>query len=339
MPRKPIKNERDTQFYRIFGILNALDAGRELQVAELAQKYGTDVRTIQRDFIAIRRCGYSIVSCGKGGKKFADGVHLRKTETTAEQQAAIITLHEISKGLGISSQLPIKELRDILASSAPDSRIVPLMPTRKAPVNPDPLILEGIKTAIEDRHKLDIKYLPPGQKQELERRIRPIRLLFFEGITYVLAVPDNNPDVLIKYRLDRITWHNFVGVEAPKRTYRDRQARSFSYALDAFEPPANIDELLEQSHSIWGIMREKDRKVRIKLKVTGWAIEYFQNQEIVPKQKVTLQKDGSLIFEAKIGHTMEIIPHILHWLPHVQVINPPALKAEIRAKITDYLKK
>jgi len=355
MPRHIIRSQHDTQHYRIIDILSTLDDEGEVDLQRLADKYEVTLRTIKRDFQAIEACGYEIENTQEPGKKrYAPGFSLYKAKPSSSQQAALIMVNSVAKNLGSAIQKPLETLFERLTGKKPAGRpdeTVPIMPTNKRMDNFDEEILDVITSAIRQCFRIDITYAPPDKPGTIERCICPLKLLVAEGSTYVLAMPDLKRGSLIKYRLDRIQKCKLTGMpeekEPVKKKWRPWQRGKHSRSYDEmqkltphlkrFEPLPGLDKILEKSHSIWGVALEKDRKIQVKLLVKGYALEYFKNQELMADQKVTIQDDGSLIFEAKIADNREVIPHILRWVPHVTVIAPDELKAEITKTIQTYV--
>lgn len=311
------KGEGDRKHYRIGKILNLLDNG-PIKVSELAAEFNVTPRSIERDFERIELYGYEVETPAKGIKRFAPGVSLKKSKLTTDQHSALIMLHEMSKNLGGSVNKSFSSLFKHLTESDPwESNIIPIMP-RLIRVDTVPYIKE-IEEAIDYGRKLDMDYRPGRQPEAVRRLVCPLKILFADGFAYLLALPEGKKDRAITYRIDRI--------------------KSLAVSEESFTPPAGVDKLVRKARNIWGVMPEKYRKILVRLKVESWARDYFRHQEIIGGQKTTEEKDGSVTFEAKVGQLMEIIPHIMRWIPHVTPLEPPELKTEVRAMVDRYFKK
>ncbi len=311
------RSDGDRQHYRIGKILNRLEEG-PVHLRTLATEFGVVKRSIERDIDRIELYGYNIITPKKGWRQFAPGVSLKKGKLDIQQQSALIILNEVSKNLGSSMQQSFGTLfKHLMEADPADSVIVPVMPkiinTKEIP------FIDQIEAAISDNRKLKIQYNYEAKGEIVPRTICPVKILISEGNAYVLTISERFHGSPITYRIDRI------------KTLEDTPEK--------FSPPDNLNELLEKARSIWGIMPEKERTTLIRLRVTEWAREYFRYQEIIGGQKIIPQDDGSYIYEAKIGRLMEIVPHILRWMPYVKVLEPKELKETVKYRINEYLKK
>jgi len=45
-----------------------------------------------------------------------------------------------------------------------------------------------------------------------------------------------------------------------------------------------------------------------------------------------------LIVSAKVGHPNQVVPIVRYWIPHIRIISPEGLQAEMETEITSYLK-
>jgi len=104
-----------------------------------------------------------------------------------------------------------------------------------------------------------------------------------------------------------------------------------------FDEKENLKEYLDNNINIW--FPDK-RNIKAAIKVEEGEAEYFRKRTYFPYQKIKkTNKDGSIVIEMKIGDFMEVIPTILRWIPHVQVISPIELKNEVKDRLLTYLQK
>jgi predicted DNA-binding transcriptional regulator YafY len=302
--------------YRIWQILNRLQNG-EVRLKTLAEEFKVTKKSIERDMDRIELSGWAVVITKPGWRAFAPGVGLKRAELSTEQQATLAVLNEVSRNLGKPMYDSFQTIFKHLMECDPwESDIIPVMP--KLINKKDIPHAAQIISAIEDRRQLKIKYRYETKKTELKIIIHPVKILISEGFPYVLTAPQKD-GAWKKYRIDRIL--------------------SLEELPEKFPAPEGLDKALKQARSIYGIMPEKDRKIQVRLSVDILARDYFRHQELVGGQKIKLMPDGSLTYEAKVGNLMEIIPHILRWIPHVTVVEPQDLKDRIRASVNAYLKR
>ncbi|MCG2726741.1 MAG: transcriptional regulator [Elusimicrobia bacterium] len=309
------KNEGDKKYYRILRILNMLNKG-QVKVSKLAQEFNVTVRSIERDLERINMTEFRLDSPEKGVWKFAPGISLKETKMSPGQSAAFVMLAEISKNLGGTVDKSFKTLfKNIMRTNPWESNIIPIMP-KMIGLKKHPYIAD-IEYAIDNRKELRIEYFLEDKNEIVKRYICPLKILFADGLTYILSMfKDKNK--YMKYRLDKIKKLDITEIEFPY--------------------PKNITKIIEDARNIWGATDSKYRKIIVSLKIKDWARDYFLTQEIIGGQKITKEKDGSLLFKAKVCHIMEILPHILRWMPNITVLEPEELKEEINNKIKDYLK-
>ena len=103
-----------------------------------------------------------------------------------------------------------------------------------------------------------------------------------------------------------------------------------------FKYNKNIDTILKESTNIWF---EKDRPLAVTLEVSAECAKYFKNKTYFPLQKVEKElKDGRVILSCKAAKEEEILPTVLHWLPHIKVLAPAGLHTRVKEVLNHYLK-
>ncbi|MDO8805857.1 MAG: WYL domain-containing protein [Elusimicrobiota bacterium] len=302
---------------RIVSILCSLNDG-SVRLRDVVTKHRKDKRTIHRDFAMIHRAGFCVQTDNAGTYKFAPGVSLSNPgKLTQELQTAFSSMAAFALNSGTPSPESFSNvLRSIFATDAMgDSPILHIMPRVLKENIP---FINDFEYAIEYSKELEIEFQKEPGVPIKKHTICPLKLLMADGSTYVFCTYKGKPTIFPKYRLNRIKKVRII-------------------EGDSFPTPAGMEEALN-AHSIWGVQKKSERKVKVKLVVKDFAREYFRLHELVEGQKVREQKDGSLTFEARIGELPEMIPHVLRWMPHVTVIAPQELKDEVRKRLEDYAK-
>ena len=302
---------------RILSLIAKLSDDR-IRMTTVAQEFGVKKRTIQRDLAIMHKAGFFTQSLGEGYYKFADGINLKNRPLTNAQHTALASLASFSKNLGGGLSESFEKLFQHLTGCTPwESFIVPVMP--KIITDNIPFIKE-IEEAIEYNKELEIDYQSDGPGPVKKHTICPLKVLISDGFAYIFSAYKSKPGIFPKYRVDRIKSLRVLDGEI-------------------FTQPEGMDEALAKARSIWGAMPEKDRKIKVKLKIESWARDYFLRHELVGGQSVKKQKDGSLLFTAQICQLPELIPHVLRWIPNVTVIEPKALKDEVLKRVEEYKNK
>lgn len=302
---------------RVVAIICRLNNG-PVKIRALTAEFGKNKRTIQRDLNLIHRAGFCVQTDNNGLYSFAPGVCLsNRSRLTSEQYDAFSALAAFARNAGVSFSDAFNNIfKSIAGDDSPgEANIIPIMPRVISAGIP---FIKELEYAIEYSKELEIEFQPAGAEQIKKHKVCPLKILVSEGYAYLFCTyKDRKPALFPKYRLDRIR----------KVTILDG---------DSFPVPPGMQAALQNARNIWGVQSKQERKTRIKLRVDGFARDYFRRHELVGGQKISEQKDGSLIFEARIGHLPEIVPAVLRWIPHVTVIAPAALKEEIGRCINEY---
>ena len=119
--------------------------------------------------------------------------------------------------------------------------------------------------------------------------------------------------------------------------------KSFSFAKienlrlmeSHFPADFNIDKQLTEDDGIW----LNDDKKEIVLKIAKDVAGYFKRRKLIANQIIEKElEDGGLIISAKVGHTNQVVPIVRYWIPHVRIISPEGLQAEMEAELSAYLR-
>jgi len=310
----PKKGDYDKRIYRLLYILNRLDSGRKVLSRELAEEFNVSIRSIQRDIAILTSTGFLIHSSSKGVYAFEEGFSLKKMKLTNEEASLLTFLWEVSQSLGGKFS---DSFRNILKKAVQQEYESPFYVKMPEGVRLDKKLpfMEDLETAIEDFQQIDISYCQPD-KPVKAFRLDPLKIIYFDGFWYLLARPSGK-DGVFKFRLERI--------------------RGLEISKSDFIPPKNLKTMLDQSVNIW-FSEKRDKTVT--LKVGKEASGYFKQKIYFPLQKIKKEnKDGSLIIETKISQYEEIIPIIMHWIPHIIVQSPKDLKEEVGKVVEKYLGK
>ena len=303
----------DKKIFRIISILNMLDKQGCVKTGELAEEFGVNVRSIQRDLALINSTGFPIMSLEKGEYRFVDGFSLKKAHLSHQEACLLSLMKEITQNLGKELEDSFKALYNkVLGVEEESPYYIKIADGFK--LDSEYPFIENMKEAIEESKKIYLCYLKNKVKKCFE--LDPLKLIFFNGSWYLLCRVEHK-DSIIKLRLDNIS---DVQVLNKHFVYED-----------------NLKKVLDESTNVW--FQEK-RDVVVKLKVDSEVAPYFEKKKYFPLQKtIKKHKDGSIIIETKIAYQMEVIPDILKWIPFVKVLSPNFIKNEIKQRINQYLKK
>ena len=96
----------------------------------------------------------------------------------------------------------------------------------------------------------------------------------------------------------------------------------------AFVPSVSVQKQLEQEDSIWF----GTQKQEVIVSVDPAVASYFQARALLPHQQIirTLT-DGSLLVSCQMVDSLQVLPLVRFWLPHLRIISPDSLREELMA--------
>jgi predicted DNA-binding transcriptional regulator YafY len=168
--------------------------------------------------------------------------------------------------------------------------------------------IDRISEATVNRKIIEIDYFSMSRKEKTRRKVAPYKIWFFDGAFYLVGNCGLREDIRI-FALDRI--------------------KSLTLTDETFEMPEDfrVEDFMRTS---FGVFHGKPQKVKIRFaaEVAGYISEkiWHETQKIVP------QKDGSILFEARVAGTEEIKFWLMTWGAKAEVLSPAALREEIMSE-------
>jgi predicted DNA-binding transcriptional regulator YafY len=145
--------------------------------------------------------------------------------------------------------------------------------------------------------------------------LKPLKIANYEGFWYLIALDARN-DTLKKYYLKNISQIHIKDQE--------------------FEADTTLDDLLEQSLSVW--FDQGIEPYRVVLEISDTIAKYFRRKPLSKTQRIEeLREDGSLVISVEITSDMEIIPFVKYWMPHIRVVEPVGIRKSIAEDLHKYL--
>lgn len=169
-------------------------------------------------------------------------------------------------------------------------------------------IINRVNEAAVNKKSVEIVYFTMSRKKETRRKVDPYRIWFFNGTFYLIGFCHFREEVRI-FALDRI--------------------KMLHQTKDSFEmlPEFDLDEFMAASFGIY-----QGEPTRVKIRFSPEVAGYIKEKIWHDSQKLEVQEDGSLLFEAVVAGTHEIMYWILGWGSHAEVLEPESLKKEICAQ-------
>lgn len=290
----------DTLVYRLAQMLVKLNQGERLDPQALADEFGVNLRTIQRDLN--ERFAYLPLE-KTDGRYHLDATFLGKLSTRdIERFAGLAGIR------GLFPSLSDDFLRDIFDTRIQSALLV------KGHSYEDLAGKESSFRVLEQAivtHRLIAFDYAKEAGTKLYTDIAPYKLMNHKGIWYLAA---KEGEKLKTYAFTRIERVRFL----------DKQ----------FTPDHRIDKTLAEEDGIW---LSEDKK-EIVLKIAHEVAGYFKRRKLIANQIIEKElEDGGLIVSARVGHANQIIPIVRYWIPHIRIISPEDLQHEMEQELADYL--
>ena len=295
-------DNHDTLVFRLAQILVKLNQGEKLDPYLLADEFGVNLRTIQRD-LNVR---FAYLPLQKSdGRYHLDPAFLGKLSTKDIERFAGLA--------GVGGLFPALSddfLRDIF-----DTRIQAALLVKghhyENLAGKESLFRE-LEKAIIARQQVAFDYLKTAGKKAYPA-LSPYKLINNKGIWYVAALDGEKLKSFSFSKIERL------------RTLET------SFTWDQ-----RIDKQLAEEDGIW-LSEEKQEVV---LKVSSEVASYFKRRRLSANQVIEKElEDGGLIVSAKVGHPNQILPIVRYWIPHIRIISPETLQDEMEIGLAEYLKR
>lgn len=184
----------------------------------------------------------------------------------------------------------------------------------------DPVIWETVSNGLRQNRQIDISHQKAGAEKAVRRTVDPYHIVNFKGEWYLIGHCHKRNSV-IRFAMSRI--HQ---AELLKTAYRIPDDFNFNTFIG----------------SSFGIMTE-DTEYTVKIRFGRELSPYITERQWHPSQKITEQKDGTVILTFKTNSLFEVKRWVLSWGPGAQVMEPSELKksvtSDIRRMIDCYDKK
>ena len=293
-------DNHDTLVYRLAQILVKFNQGEKLDPQALAEEFGVNLRTIQRDL----NLRFAYLPLQKtGGRYHLDPAFLGKLSTRDIERFA-----GLAGVRGLFPSLSDDFLRDIF-----DTRIQSALLVKGhhyENLAGKEATFRQLEQAIIARCHVAFDYAK-AEGTKSYASVAPYKLMNHKGIWY-LAARDG----------DKVKTFSFAKIER-------------LHMLDTqFKADPDIDKKLAEEDGIW---LGEDKK-EIVLKIASEVASYFKRRRLIANQVIEKElEDGGLIVSAKVGHLNQVIPIVRYWIPHIRIISPEGLQGEMERELLGYL--
>jgi predicted DNA-binding transcriptional regulator YafY len=314
---------RNIQLIRTLSIIRDLDRVDGVDLYELAERYGTNVRTIRRDLEGLQSVGLPITEEPGDGKKkrwrvaFKD--KLSQLADLLEVTHYLALRVAMDGGIGKTSNLftALEDLSDKIESqlgTAQRKQLHDIMAAfhsyekfayKKAALD----VFWPLITAISGRRMCRVVYRTPiADAKDKEIRVLPLKIFVHQQAVYVHAYVPKHHDVAVfnLQRLQRLQVLDEIG-EIPRGYHPDK--------LEA---------------SAFGVFVGK-KPVTYKLRFSADIAPYIRERSWHPSEKLREHADGRLDLTFTCGESYEVSAWVASWRDGVEVLEPASLRQELGA--------
>jgi len=174
---------------------------------------------------------------------------------------------------------------------------------------------EVVAAALLGRQRLQIRYYSRARNDFSEREVSPQLLLHHRGNWY-LGAWCHQQDAMRSFSMDAIDQASLVAKTSKSVGKKE------------------LDGFVGQGYGIFAGSKVQWAKLRFTQERARWVSRELWH----PKQKLTPQKDGSLLMEVPFTDVRELSMDILRQGRHVEVVEPPELREQVAAELHMALK-
>lgn len=292
----------DTLVYRLAQMLVKLNQGEKLDPAALADEFGVNLRTIQRDLN--ERFAYLPLQ-KTDGRYHLDPTFLGKLSIKdIERFASLAGVRGLFPSLGDDF------LRDIFDSRVQEALLVKGHHYENLAGKEQ--TFRTLEKAIIARQNVSFEYTKPEGVWRYDA-ISPYKLMNLKGIWYLAAVDG-----------EKLKTFSFAKIERLKLL-----DNSFTWSKE-------VDTKLATEDGIWFTESQHE----VVLKVSAGVAGYFKRRKLIANQVIEKElADGGLLISAKVGHPNQVLPIVRYWIPHIRIISPDSWQQELEQGVRDYLQR
>lgn len=323
--KKPVKDVvRNDQIVRVLSVMGDLSRMGGADLYELAERYGTDERTIRRDLDALEEVGFKLSK-----ERAADSSRMRWSIDADSSERVMKLLnhqHYLALRLAMTESKAVRSsnlfavIEDI--SDKIEQAIGPRgrkqleavercfiswekFAWKKAP----PDLMWKLVTAISNQNLVKVTYRAPSAgNAEKTYRVLPLKLLVHNGNFYVHAWKDQFKTVLL-LNLNRLS------------------------ALEVLEEKGEVPADYNPEHlesSAFGVFIGKGLET-FTLRFDAFAAPYVEERSWHPSQELTRLADGSIELRFTCTSSYEVTNWVASWQHHVEVLEPKRLRTDLKA--------
>lgn len=294
-------------------------------VRELAEELETSQKTIRRDLVFLSDLGFSI--------SHREGAHGRNHWVAGFDSSIPPLTFDISEVLALYlGRELLQPLAGTLVWESHHSAFRKIKATLKEPViqyldrlqglvhqtsfrnsryREKSVLIDDLMTAIEEQRITFLTYHSARSTEPLTYDIYPYGLVYHRGSLYLVAHSQQH-DQIRTFKLDRM-------IDVQLETLK-------------FQKPADFDLQKYLKHSL-GIFHADGEPQRVLIRFSRNVARYLGEHEWHESQKLTREKDGSILAEFELTSLEEVKSWVLSFGANAVVEEPEELRQQIRKEI------
>ncbi|HHW03737.1 MAG TPA: WYL domain-containing protein [Thermoanaerobacterales bacterium] len=313
-----------SKFSRMMDIVMHLQARSLVKAQELADILETDLKTVYRDIESLRTANIPVESKpGRyGGFYISKDFYFKAPKLTPEEIAVLFFAGEILvKKNGFMFEKDFKTALSKLKNTLAKEEIT--MSSEK--ISSISYEIESLKTRlwenmfyiieknISEKKSINVEYYTLSRDEVKWRTLDPYHLIYKSGAWYLIAFCHWRKEVKI-FRVDRIK-----SIDETGKSFKIKKGFS-------------LREYLKNS---WQITRGEE--VDVLVRFFPPASRLVREMQWLPTQKIIEEKDGTILFSARVSGLMEIKRWILGYGSQAEVLEPQSLRQEIYDEVSKIL--
>lgn len=286
---------------RLSIILARLSQGERLKIDELADEFQVSERTIRRD-ISDRLDFLAWEECSNGYYK----INRSKMGILSEEDIERFSL------FASISNLFSKIDRDFFQEKLTQSVQVKGFQYEQISYLEKEFTL--LKQAIKNHQLVSFKYQKNNTSGQIESKfyqISPYGLVNKNGVWYLIGIDHDK-----------------------QKTFCFTQITALELSTETFIPNEKLLAEIKQNDSLsFG-----NQLSEVVVQVSNFAAPYFTRRKLLPNQELVHKlDDGGLLLSCKNVHSLDIVPIVQYWIPHLTIISPVKLQVEMIKKLQGYI--
>jgi predicted DNA-binding transcriptional regulator YafY len=179
----------------------------------------------------------------------------------------------------------------------------------------DSVLLGKLVRASKEKRQVTFEY--HADKGPHPVTLEPYRVVYFAGFWYLVG-NETATGILKRYALDRISDLKMLKVRF--KTI-----------------PANLDDMLKGSSSIWF---SDSKRLAVKVLVDASVAHYFKRRRMHPSQEIKEERpDGSLLVTFRVGQYEEIRNILKSWIPYIVILAPQKFRMDLLDDVKGWVRR